>query len=244
MISPLHLARLGFTNANHLRQRIAEATLAGAAHDFARAARLMIRDPEPRPAPARAERVVVTLSSVPHRRSHLVPTLRSLVDQICPPDRIVLAWPEHSLRTLKPYPRLPHIPAGVEVIRCADEGPATKLLPALRAEPDAVVVVVDDDHIYPDTFLEDLLAAHRSAPTSTVGLRGYYAQNGSNPDNFPHVCGTALRQPRAVDVLMGMWGYLIPPGSLDEGYTISVVGPPKSAGTTTSGSRRISPTAA
>jgi hypothetical protein len=31
-----------------------------------------------------------------------------------------------------------------------------------------------------------------------------------------YVHGTGLASPRSVDALMGMWGYLIPPGALDD----------------------------
>jgi hypothetical protein len=76
-------------------------------------------------------------------------------------------------------------------------------------------VVVDDDAIYPDTFLADLLAAHRRAPGAALGLRGQRVRLGRDPRYLGHVYGTAVPEQVAVDVLMGMWGYLIPPGSLD-----------------------------
>lgn len=178
----------------------------------------MHRDPRPRVFPERTERperVVVTLSTVPQRLRYLRPTLRSLLDQSCPPDRIVLAWPEHSLRLNTPYPEPSGLPAGVEVLRCTDVGPATKLLPALLEEPDAVLVVVDDDAIYPHDFLESLLAHHRRLPRAALGVRGQLVRYGVDPRYLGHVCGTAVREPEPVDVLMGMWGYLIPPGALD-----------------------------
>ncbi|MFI5778925.1 hypothetical protein [Nocardia sp. NPDC051570] len=215
MISPVHLARIAWSNVDHLQKRFGNATLASVTHDLARAARLLRRDPAPRTVPARAERVVVTLSTVPQRRGHLRPVLRSLLDQTVPPDRLLLAWPHHSRRSGSAYPAPPRLPAGVEILRCEDEGPATKLLPALRTEPDAVLVVVDDDAIYPDTFLEDLLTAHRQVPTAALGLRGQHVRFGCDPRYLGHVCGTAVLDHVPVDVLMGMWGYLIPPGSLD-----------------------------
>lgn len=215
MISPLHAARIARANIDHLRCRFVNTTLAGLGHDIARAARLFRRDPAPRPRSPRPERIVVTLTSVPQRGAHLRPALRSLLDQTCPPDRLVLAWPYESLRTGAPYPQPPEVPAGVEILRCADQGPVTKLLPALLAEPEALLVVADDDAVYPDTFLEDLLAAHRREPGAAVGLRGSEVRPGRDPRYLDHVYGTAVSDHRQVDVLMGMWGYLIPPGCLD-----------------------------
>ncbi|MFJ9368815.1 hypothetical protein ACIRRA_30930 [Nocardia sp. NPDC101769] len=216
MASPVHLARIAWSNVDHLHKRFGNATAAGLTRDMIRAARLLRRDPAPRLMPARAERIVVTLSTVPQRRRHLRPVLRSLLDQTVPADRLLLAWPRYSLRSGAAYPEPPSLPAGVDLVRCEDQGPATKLLPALRAEPNAVLVVVDDDAIYPETLLEDLLAAHRQLPAAALGVRGQHVRSGCDPRYLGHVCGTAVRKHVPVDVLMGMWGYLIPAGSLDE----------------------------
>jgi hypothetical protein len=215
MNSPLHHARIPVSNIGHVLKRFGNSSPARVAHDLARAARLLRCDPMPRSVLTRPERLVVTLTTVPDRCPHLRPALRSLLDQTCPADRILLAWPDHSRRSGAPYPPPPPLPAGVDILRCADEGPATKFLSALRAEPDAVIIVVDDDAIYPDTLLEDLLHAHRRRPQAAVGLRGQRVRMGLDPRYRGHVYGTAVRTPVQVDVLMGMWGYLIPPGALD-----------------------------
>lgn len=166
--------------------------------------------------PPRPERVVVTLTTVPGRLPRLRPVLRSLLDQSWPPDRVLLALPSHSLRTGRPYPPPPPLPAGVDVLRCEDHGPATKVLPALAHERDAVLVVVDDDVIYPVHFLRDLLTAHRAHPRCAIGLRGWRLEPAVHPRDLRHVFGQALREPAPVDVLLGTWGYLIPPGALDD----------------------------
>jgi len=216
MSPTLHHARTSVSNIGHVLNRLANSSPARVAHDLARAARLLRRDPVPRPALTRRERLVVTLTTVPDRAPYLRPALRSLLDQTCPADRILLAWPDHSRRSGAPYPPPPPLPAAVDVLRCADEGPATKFLPAARAEQDAVIVVVDDDAMYPDTFLEDLLHAHRRTPQAAVGLRGQRVRIGLDPRYRGHVYGTAVHTPIQVDVLMGMWGYLIPPRALDD----------------------------
>lgn len=165
----------------------------------------------------RAERVVVTLSTTPRRAAHLLPTLRSLLAQTVAADRIVLALPRSSRRDGSPYPAAADLglPAGVEVLDCVDEGPATKLLPALAAEPAARLVVVDDDVVYPADFLATLLAAHRAAPAAVVGYRGVRLEAGVDFADATHLFATAVAAPTAVDVLFGTWGYLVPPGALD-----------------------------
>lgn len=167
------------------------------------------------PSVPRTERLVVTLTTIPSRVSSLMLTLHSLLDQSCPPDRIIVAWPETHQRTGAPYPR-PQLPDGVEALACPDEGPATKILFALRAEPRAVLVVVDDDVIYPRDFLRTLMEAHREDPSAAIGWRGWQLRSGVDPRDLNHVFATALVQPLEVDVLLGTWGYLVPPGALDD----------------------------
>lgn len=166
--------------------------------------------------PSRPERLIVSMTTIPERSEFIRPALRSLIDQSCPADRILLAWPRRARRTGRSYPLPPPLPAGVDVIRCDDEGPATKLLAALQAEPCAVIVVVDDDVIYPRDFLATLLAAHRADPRSALGLRGWRLGPGFDPRYAYHVFGTAVERPTDVDVLLGTWGYLVPPHAFDE----------------------------
>ncbi len=185
------------------------------AQDVLRARRLRSAAVVPRPPEARPERVVVTLTSIPERAEGLAPVLRSLLDQTSPADRIVLNWQSAALATGEAYPPPPPAPAGVDVIRRRGSGPATKLLPTLLDEPEAVLVVVDDDVIYPVDFIETMLKAHRDDPGAALGYRGWRLQAGLKPRNFEHVFGTALDRAEPADVLIGTWGYLIPPGALD-----------------------------
>jgi hypothetical protein len=173
--------------------------------------------PAPRTTAPRAERIVVSLSTIPSRTAHLRPVLHSLLDQTEPADRIVLALPQFSAREGRAYPPVAalDLPAGIEVLACDDLGPATKLLPALAAEPAAAIVVVDDDVVYPRDFIATLLAAHRQQPAAAVGYRGVRLKAGTPFVDLEHRFGSAVAAPTPVDVLFGTWGYLIPPGALD-----------------------------
>ena len=188
------------------------------AADYRRAARLRRSDAQPRPGPrpVRLERVVVTLTTVPDRVTLILPAVRSLLDQTWAADRIILAWPRHSIRSGVPYPPPPPLPEGVEILHCEDQGPATKLLPALRAEPDAILIVADDDVIYPEDFIETLVRAHRKEPTAALGWRGWKLEQGRDPRELDHVFATAVETSEKVDILLGTWGYLVPPHVLGE----------------------------
>ena len=105
-----------------------------------------------------SNRVVVTLSTLPHHLDWLEPTLNSLLAQTVKPDAIVLAVPEISRRTGQPYGEV-RVPKGITVLRTkTDYGPLTKLLPALmeEADPDTIVISVDDDKVYAKDLVQRL----------------------------------------------------------------------------------------
>lgn len=121
--------------------------------------------------PARA---VFSLSTSPGRIGTIATTIRSLLNQTRVPDLIHVNCPFVFKRTggvfadedLEALARL--APGIVQVNRCEDMGPVSKLLPALELEPDpeTVVITVDDDNWYPSATLERMLgdcAAHRES---------------------------------------------------------------------------------
>jgi len=125
-------------------------------------------------------RVIASLSTVPDRINNLGPTIRSLLKQTRPPDEIVLAIPEFSLRERRPYvvpkyiTRLPR----VRVLRCTEDwGPATKFIGAIQDElaagrEDTLIMVVDDDRLYPRDALETYLYYSEQLPDSALCFRG------------------------------------------------------------------------
>jgi hypothetical protein len=184
----------------------------GLARTLWRAGRIVVAVPARHDVPARAERVVVSLTTIPARSGSLSPVLRSLIDQSEPADRILLALPHVSGKG-EPYPDPGKLglPDGVEILRCQDQGPATKFLPALDAEPDAVLIVVDDDVIYPRGFIETLLREHRLRPGAALGFRGVRLERGVPFAALDHLLTTGIAETVPVDVVFGTWGYLLPP---------------------------------
>src|SRR5213592_4603217 len=109
--------------------------------------------------------VIASLSTVPDRINNLRPTIRSLLRQTRPPDEIVLAIPEFSIREQRRYAVPKHISRWprMRVLHCRrDWGPATKFIPIVREELGAgrgstLIMVVDDDRVYPRDALETYL---------------------------------------------------------------------------------------
>src|SRR5881392_3228347 len=82
-------------------------------------------------------RVIASLTTVPDRINNLRPTIQSLLKQTRPPDEIVVAIPQFSIREKRPYVvpkyllRLPR----VRILHCVkDWGPATKFIPVVQEE--------------------------------------------------------------------------------------------------------------
>ena len=169
-------------------------------------------------------RVIVSLSTVPDRINNLRPTIRSLLEQTHPPDEIVLAIPQFSIREQRPYvvpkyiSRLPR----VRVLRCPEDwGPATKFIGAIQDElaagrENTLIMVVDDDRVYPRDALETYLYYSEQLPNAALCFRGAAMPSSLDWDDAKMIRASALRQPQPVAVITGCGSYLIQPRFFDE----------------------------
>lgn len=168
-------------------------------------------------------RTIASFSTLPERIGNLEPMLRCLLEQTCPPDEIVLALPRFSIRQQKEYV----VPAYLEkisrlrILRCeTDWGPATKFIPVIQEElaagrSDTLIMVVDDDRIYPRDALETYLYYHTRLPEAALCFRGALM-----PDNFvwflPKLFrANQIREPKRVAVITGTASYLVQPRFFD-----------------------------
>jgi hypothetical protein len=169
-------------------------------------------------------RVIVSLSTVPDRINNLRPTIESLLKQTRPPDEIVLAIPEFSIREQRPYgvpkyiSRLPR----VRVLHCSkDWGPATKFIPVIQDELGAgrentLIMVVDDDRIYPRDAVETYLYYGDQLPDAALCFRGAAMPSTLDWDDAKMIKAKDLRAPRQVAVITGCGSYLVQPRFFDQ----------------------------
>ncbi len=173
--------------------------------------------------------VVVSLTTIPSRIEFVDTALKSLMDQARPPRKIVLNVPDFSLREDVAY----EVPArllkltSVEVRRGRDWGPATKVIPTLlAAEADQLVVVVDDDRIYPHDFIQTFERRAEKTPDVALTMAGWIVpqdlidRRTTIRSNFfkqppAPLRGTRLRKPREIDVVLGVFGYAVRPRFYD-----------------------------
>ena len=169
-------------------------------------------------------RVIVSLSTVPERIGNLGPTIRSLLRQTRPPDEIVLAIPEFSIREQRPYAVPKHVSRWprMRVLHCQkDWGPATKFIPIVREELAAgrgntLIMVVDDDRIYPRDALETYLHYNKQLPDAALCFRGAAMPRDLDWRHAKMIRASELRQPQPAAVITGCGSYLIQPRFFDE----------------------------
>ena len=181
------------------------------------------------------KRLIVSLSTMPDRIGRLQPTIDSLLNQTRPPDEIVLAVPKFSIRQKREYEipaYLSQIPQ-VRVLRCEkDWGPATKFIAVVQDElgagrPDTLIMVVDDDRIYPRDSVELYLHYHQQLPDAALCFRG-----GPMPRSLswrhPKIdFGVNLHTPKRTAVITGCGSYLIQPRFFDSSlwdYSVAPAG--------------------
>jgi Glycosyl transferase family 2 len=169
-------------------------------------------------------RVVASLSTVPDRINNLGPTIRSLLRQTRPPDEIVLAIPEFSIREQRPYAVPKHVSHWplLRVLHCRrDWGPATKFIPIVREELAAgrgntLIMVVDDDRVYPRDALETYLHYNEQLPEAALCFRGAAMPRNLDWRHAKMIRARELRQPQPAAVITGCGSYLIQPRFFDE----------------------------
>lgn len=130
-----------------------------------------------------AFRVVVSLTTTPNRLDKVMDSVRSLAAQSLVPDQIYVHVPRGAM---KRHPErsyddvdIPHelekLAPLVKVNRCVDDGPATKLLGALRLEsdPSTLIITLDDDFVYPARLVEALAWEAEKKQDDVLGVCGW-----------------------------------------------------------------------
>lgn len=157
---------------------------------------------EIRPALKDSLYIIATLTTAPDRIHLIEPVLQSLTSgQTRPPNEIHLNIPHRFARTgaeyiipdfIKNYP--------VEVFRCEDEGPGTKLIPTIRRtapDNDVWFFVVDDDVRHLPKALETLVDFAQRNPNAAYGYADNYLYRKWSPPNGD------------VDILCGFAGFIV-----------------------------------
>jgi len=105
--------------------------------------------------------LILSLTSYPPRFGNLRKTIDRLLMQTVTPDRLILWLTESDMKAL-PDEILQLKGRGLSIEVAPEIGSYKKIIPAVIKYPDAYVITVDDDGIYPLNLVEMLVGSYRS----------------------------------------------------------------------------------
>lgn len=114
---------------------------------------------------------IISITSIPSRFDLIGSTLECLLNQNA--DQVLLHIPFRYKRFPDWNGDLPRVPAGIQIIRCDyDYGPATKILPAVKALKgiDVQVLFCDDDCIVPAGWAHRLFTIQARRQNEAVAI--------------------------------------------------------------------------
>lgn len=167
--------------------------------------------------------LIVSLTSYGSKLQLLYLTIESLLHQTIKPNRIILWLDETKYNSFDSIPMALHEQEkrGLEIRLCEDVRSYTKLIPTLVNYPDAVVVSVDDDMLYPIDFVERLYRAYQKDPSKIYFYRGHYVLFDKNGEPRPYL-DWVKQGAKGCDIYnfpTGVGGILYPPHCYHEDMT-------------------------
>ena len=135
--------------------------------------------------------IYVSLSTIPQRLKDINKSIDSLLNQTFKPDKIFVNIP-HKYRRFDEIIKDKQIPKfsndKIEITRCEDCGPGTKLLGSLeKVEKDSLIILADDDHFYEDYMIEKFFYFYSIAPNNAYSFYVHPLGNfgiGQGADGF------------------------------------------------------------
>jgi len=171
--------------------------------------------------------VILSLTSYPPRFPHLFQQLNHLRDQSEYPDLLILNIARDDENTLPEGIKKLKFPFSFEINLCEDLGPAKKLIPTLLKYFNSTIVTIDDDQIYPEYFLEELISESKKYPHDIIAgraarpkfLAGEPLPISNWDSSFTNWDSTKSEQ---LICPIGYGGILYPPNSLHSDVTNSL----------------------
>lgn len=108
--------------------------------------------------------IIVSLTTHGKRISEAHIAIESIMQGSLKPNKIILWISEDYKKQTLPITLQRQVKRGLEIEYCRDVRSYTKLVPALHKYPNASIVTIDDDIIYPYDMLENLVNAHIEDP--------------------------------------------------------------------------------
>ncbi len=167
--------------------------------------------------------VYLSLTTIPSRIGTLKATINSLLDQSTKPKKIIINLAGFEKDQIPVFLLRKEIELNL-VTR--DLGPATKFLPTLKLVPkDALVIIVDDDQVYPKTLVQNYVEASMKFPDCALCMVGWETPQSLQHEDRVIQFGAKFRLNHKekpvkdvvpVDIMQGASSYAIKPSFFDE----------------------------
>jgi len=135
--------------------------------------------------------IYVSLSTIPQRIKNIDRSVDSLLKQTKKPDKIFINIPYkyNRFEEVIDDKQIPKFSNDiVEITRCEDCGPGTKLLGSLKKlKKNSLLILADDDHIYEDYMIEKFYYFYSKAPNNAYSFYVHPLGNfgvGQGADGF------------------------------------------------------------
>ena len=120
----------------------------------------------------REKKIIVSLTTTPSRIREVSYAIGTMLRQTMKPDRIVLVLSKTEMEGVTlPYWLRKQQECGVEILYREDLGTHTKYYYMLKAEPEQLLITIDDDILYRKNVIELLFQSYQRHPNAVSALR-------------------------------------------------------------------------
>ena len=162
-------------------------------------------------------KIIVSLTSHGTRIFDSFMAIETIMQGTLKPNRIVLWLPEDQ--TITSVYLENQNKRGLEIRYVKDLGPQTKLVYALKAFPNDIIITIDDDIFYKPDMIENLLRAYRENPSSILANRVSVITKDKHGKVNSYLKWIHYNYPEGntkKNVIIGVEGCLYPPYSLSD----------------------------
>lgn len=165
--------------------------------------------------------VIISLTSFPARIDSVWITIETILRQTHSAEKIILWLAESQFESIDKLPKklLKQRERGLEIKFCEDLRSHKKYYYTMKNYPNAIVITVDDDTIYPENLVENLMSTHKRYP-NTICCNLAHMMTIEDGRVTPYINwesgANGYDKPSDYIVPIGCEGVLYPPGCLNE----------------------------
>jgi hypothetical protein len=161
--------------------------------------------------------VIVSLTTYGKRLYEVYLSIESIMQGSMKPNRIILWLAEELQGQELPITLLRQQRRGLDIRYCNDIKSYKKLIPTLKAFPNACIITVDDDFIYKYDLVERLVSSYKKEPEyihANIINRIVLGNNGKPTSYLKWERDCIAEDANILNFFIGFGGILYPPGSL------------------------------